>query len=68
MKACVKMFLSLEVERDGGETKRESKRVSKEVGSLFIERKGIGFPSDPPFKWAEPIILSIVGDKVHVQQ
>ena len=57
MKACVEVFLSLEVERDGGETKREPKRVSKEVGSLFIERRGLGFPSDPPFKWAEPIIL-----------
>ena len=58
MKACVEVFLSLEVERDGEETKRESKSpLSKEVDSLFIERRGLGFPSDPPFKWAEPIIL-----------
>ena len=39
MKACVEVFLSLEVERDGGETKRENP-FSKEGGSLFIERRG----------------------------
>ena len=36
MKACVEVFLSLEVERDGGEPKRESQRVSKVVGSTRL--------------------------------
>ena len=50
MKACVEVFLSLEVEKDKGETKREFSVVSNKVDSLFIERRGLGFPNDTPFK------------------
>ena len=44
MKACGEVFLSLEVERDGKEAKTGP--FQRRDFSLFIEGRGLGFPSD----------------------